>query len=111
MEALIFNMVTMCVSRDTLALLLSEDELGDVRAAVRLSLENAGLEPWHDLEAELFDRGDEALLLARPRAPRLICSTSEASASRARDGTWSALVAAKATREGAAPSSILTMRC
>ena len=64
-------MVTMCVSRDTLALLLSEDELGDVRAAVRLSLENAGLEPWHDLEAELFDRGDEALLLARPRAPRL----------------------------------------
>ena len=64
-------MVTMCVSRDTLALLLSEDELGDVRAAVRLSLEKAGLEPWHDLEAELFDRGDEALLLARPRAPRL----------------------------------------
>ena len=38
-------MVTMCVSRDTLALLLSEDELGDVRAAVRLSLENAVLVP------------------------------------------------------------------
>ena len=64
-------MVTMCVSRDSLALLLTEDELDDVRGAVRLSLENAGLEPWRDLEAELFDRGDEALLLARPRAPRL----------------------------------------
>ena len=62
-------MVTMCVSRDTLVLLLSEAELDDVRGAVRLSLESAGLEPWPDLEAELFDRGDEALLLARPRAP------------------------------------------
>ena len=71
MEALFFNMVTLCVSRDALALLLSEEETGDVRGAVRLSLENAGLEPWPDLEAELFDRGDGALLLARPRAPRL----------------------------------------
>ena len=64
-------MVTMCVSRESLALLLTEEELGDVRGAVRLSLESAGLEPWHDLEAELFDRGNGALLLARPRAPRL----------------------------------------
>ena len=57
MEALIFKMVTMCVSRESLALLLTEEELGDVRAAVRRSLECAGLEPWHDLEAELFERG------------------------------------------------------
>lgn len=71
MEALVFKMVTMCVSRESLALLLTEEELGDVRGAVRLSLESAGLEPWHDLEAELFDRGNGALLLARPRAPRL----------------------------------------
>ena len=71
MEALVFKMVTMCVSRESLALLLTEEELGDVRGAVRLSLENAGLEPWHDLEAELVDRGNGALLLARPRAPRL----------------------------------------
>lgn len=70
MEALVFKMVTMCVSREILALLLTEEELGDVRGAVRLSLESAGLEPWHDLEAELFDRGNGALLLARPRAPR-----------------------------------------
>lgn len=62
-------MVTMCVSRDSLALLLTEEELDDVRGAVRLSLESAGLEPWHDLEAELYDRGDGALLLARPRTP------------------------------------------
>ena len=71
MEALVFKMVTMCVSRESLALRLTEEELGDVRGAVRLSLESAGLEPWHDLEAELFDRGNGALLLARPRAPRL----------------------------------------
>ena len=62
-------MVTMCVSSEALALLLSEEETGDVRNAVRLSLESAGLEPWHDLEAELYDRGDGALLLARPRPP------------------------------------------
>ena len=71
MEALFFKMVTMCVSRDSLALLLTEEELGDVRSAVRLSLESAGLEPWHDLEAELYGRGDGALLLARPRTPLL----------------------------------------
>ena len=71
MEAFVFKMVTMCVSRESLALLLTEEELGDVRGAIRLSLESAGLEPWRDLEAELFDRGNGALLLARPRAPRL----------------------------------------
>ena len=64
-------MVTICVSRDTLALLLTAEELCDVRGAVRLSLESAGLEPWHDLEAELYERGDGALLLARPRPPLL----------------------------------------
>ena len=62
-------MVTVCVSSEALALLISEEELDDVRAAVRLSLERAGLEPWRDLEAEYFDRGGGGLLLARPRAP------------------------------------------
>ena len=57
MEALFFKMVTMCVSRDSLALLLTEEELSDVRGAVRLSLESAGLEPWHDLEAERASAG------------------------------------------------------
>lgn len=71
MEAEFFNMVTVCVSKDTLALLLSEEELRDVRAVVRLSLEAAGLEPWHDLEAEFFERPGGGLLLARPRPPLL----------------------------------------
>ena len=35
-------MVTVCVSSEALALLLTKEELRDVRAAVRLSLENAG---------------------------------------------------------------------
>ncbi len=69
MEALIFNMVTVCVTDEALALLLSAEEQSDIRAAVRLSLERAGLKPWADLEAELYARADGALLLARPRPP------------------------------------------
>lgn len=62
-------MVTICVSREALALLVTAEELADVRGAVRLSLESAGLEPWRDLEAEFYGRGDVGLLLARPRPP------------------------------------------
>ena len=62
-------MVTVCVTSEALALLLTKEELRDVRAAVRLSLENAGLEPWRDLEAEFYERGGVGLLLARPRPP------------------------------------------
>ena len=69
MEALIINMVTICVSSEALALLLTEDELPDLRSAVNLSLKSAGLEPWRDLEAEFYKRGDVGLLLARPRPP------------------------------------------
>jgi hypothetical protein len=72
MEALVFNMVTVCVSAEALALLLTEEETSDVLHLVRLSLEKAGLEPWGDLEAEFFDRGGGGLLLARPRSP-LLC--------------------------------------
>ncbi len=69
MEAFDFDMVTVCVSSEALALLLTKEELRDVRAAVRLSLESAGLEPWRDLEAEFYERGGVGLLLARPRPP------------------------------------------
>lgn len=62
-------MVTVCVSSEAMALLLSEEELLDVRGAVRLSLESAGLEPWGDLEAEYYEHGNVGLLLARPRPP------------------------------------------
>ena len=62
-------MVTVCATSEALALLLTKEELRDVRAAVRLSLENAGLEPWRDLEAEFYERGGVGLLLARPRPP------------------------------------------
>ena len=64
-------MVTVCASEEALALLLSAEEQGDIRAAVRLGLERAGLAPWRDLEAELYVQGDGALLLARPRPPLL----------------------------------------
>ncbi len=64
-------MVTVCATEETLALLLSAEKQGDIRAAVRLGLESAGLKPWTDLEAELYARGNGALLLARPRPPLL----------------------------------------
>ena len=62
-------MVTLCVSSEVLALLLTEEELRDVRGAVKLSLESAGLAPWRDLEAEFYECGEAGLLLARPRPP------------------------------------------
>jgi len=62
-------MVTICVSPEALALLLSKEEAADVRGAVRASLEGAGLEPWGDLEAEYYEYGGGGLLLARPRSP------------------------------------------
>ena len=62
-------MVTVCASSDVLALLLTEDELQDVRTAVNLSLKCAGLKPWRDLEAEFYACGNVGLLLARPRPP------------------------------------------
>ena len=62
-------MITFCVSSEAIALLLTKEELQDIRAAVRCALESAGLAPWHDLEAELYARGDVNLLLARPRPP------------------------------------------
>ena len=77
-------MVTVCVSSEALALLISEEELDDVRAAVRESLERAGLEPWRDLEAEYFDRGGGGLLLARPRSPLLSRGTRQKRARRLR---------------------------
>ncbi len=64
-------MVTVCVTDEALALLLSAEEQDDIRTAVRLSLEKAGLKPWSDLEAELYACADGALLLARPRPPLL----------------------------------------
>ena len=62
-------MVTVCVSSEALALLLTEAELQDVRTAVNLSLKCAGLKPWRDLEAEFYECGEAGLLLARPRPP------------------------------------------
>ena len=83
-------MVTEFVSSDGVAISLADGEAGDIRGLVRLSLEiacatntsrqylveifqrlrSAGLRPWGDMEAELFESGSGCLLLARPRPPR-----------------------------------------
>lgn len=63
-------MVTEFVSPDGVAISLADGETGDIRGLVRLCLRSAGLLPWGDMEAELFESGSGCLLLARPRSPR-----------------------------------------
>ena len=63
-------MVTEFVSPDGVAISLADGETGDIRGMVRLCLRAAGLRPWGDMEAELFESGSGCLLLARPRSPR-----------------------------------------
>ena len=63
-------MVTEFVSPDGVAISLADGETGDIRGMVRLCLRSAGLRPWCDMEAELFESGSGCLLLARPRPPR-----------------------------------------
>lgn len=71
-------MVTTCVSPDCVMLLLAPDEGLSVQGAVRLSLQEAGLLPWKDMEAELYESPRERLLIVRPLAPlcRLCCAGS-----------------------------------
>lgn len=68
-------MVTEFVSSDGVAISLADGETGDIRGMVRLCLRSAGLRPWGDMEAELFESGSGCLLLARPRSPRQRRST------------------------------------
>lgn len=63
-------MVTEFVSSDSVAISLAAGESADIRSMVRLCLHSAGLRPWGDMEAELFESGSGCLLLARPRPPR-----------------------------------------
>lgn len=63
-------MVTEFVSSDSVAISLADGETADIRGMVRLCLRSAGLHPWGDIEAELFESGSGCLLLARPRPPR-----------------------------------------
>ena len=63
-------MVTEFVSSDGVVISLADGETGDIRGMVRLCLRSAGLRPWGDMEAELFESGSGCLLLARPRPPR-----------------------------------------
>ena len=62
-------MVTEFVSSDGVAISLADGEAGDIRGMVRLCLRSAGLRPWGDMEAELFETDSGCLLLARPRPP------------------------------------------
>ena len=65
-----YSMVTEFVSSESVAISLADGETADIRGMVRLCLRSAGLRPWGDIEAELFESGSGCLLLARPRPPR-----------------------------------------
>lgn len=62
-------MVTNYVSSESMAVLLRPGEADDIRRVISLCLSSAGLKPWADIEAELFNSDDGCLLLARPRPP------------------------------------------
>ena len=62
-------MVTEFVSSDSVAISLSDGEAEDIRGMVRLCLRSAGLRPWGDMEAELFESA-AAVCCSRARVPR-----------------------------------------
>lgn len=63
-------MDTYIVTSEQIAILLQEDEHGDPFQLVRRCLIEHGLTPWGYPEIELFIRGGNELLLARPSPPR-----------------------------------------
>lgn len=69
-------MVTSCVSPDCVVLLLSPEDRLSPSLAVRRSLLDAGLRPWPDMEAALFDRAGQRLLIACPRPPLCLLGPS-----------------------------------
>ena len=69
-------MVTSCVSPDCVVLLLSPEDRISPSLAVRSSLLAAGLRPWPDMKAELFDRSGQRLLIACPRPPLCLLGPS-----------------------------------
>ena len=65
-------MVTYYISSSCFAAALAKGEQINLRPAVSSCLLAAGFMPWRDMEAELFDCGQQALLIVRPHSPRLI---------------------------------------
>lgn len=65
-------MVTYHISSTCFAAVLGKDEHIDLRSSVSSCLLAAGFMPWRDMEAELFDWGQDSLLIVRPYSPRLI---------------------------------------
>ena len=63
-------MVTACVSAEQVALLLEPEERRPLRELVEASLREEGLQPWAEMELELYPGAGGELLLARPRPPR-----------------------------------------
>jgi len=60
---------------DSVAIWLSGEPVRDPRSIPALVLNiliRHGLPPWPDMEAECYSGGEETLILARPRPPRLM---------------------------------------
>lgn len=63
-------MITYFVSADAVALGLSESEKTAADLLVKQCLREHGINPWEQIESEIFLSAGESLLIARPRSPR-----------------------------------------
>lgn len=62
-------MVTYAISRDFAAVAFERGIRPDPQSLVPVLLRSNGLEPWRDMEAELYEGNNGCLLIARPRTP------------------------------------------
>jgi len=65
-------MITRFISPDCLLIYIKNDELISPLEAVRTAMKNIGMIPWAHIEAEEFVLGDKIMIIARPRAPKII---------------------------------------
>lgn len=63
-------MITYFVSADAIALGLSENEKTAPDLLIKQCLMEHGINPWEQIESEIFLSSGESLLIARPRSPR-----------------------------------------
>ena len=62
-------MITCCVDRNLVAVILCEHEVPYIAQAVKNCLESRGMLSWEHIEGELFSMDDRLLLIARPLSP------------------------------------------
>ena len=64
-------MLTEVINKDALAIIFNSESIENeyIIYAIKTELANAGIEPWHDFEVEIYVIGHETLVMARPAPP------------------------------------------